>query len=180
MRETSAEMSASVQNEIPAGSVSLRLAVKHLILERRDLMNCERSCGNSCSICIAVLVSVVVATIVALLYAFEFIPTITTAIWIVFGFAALDLIFLVVGLYGGGLVRRSLLGKCLCCYGTLVLLATIATLALAIIALSITLATDSIVAIILIALGAFFATVMAIGFISLLVCLIRGMCCWND
>ncbi len=143
-------------------------------------MNCERSCGNPCSICIVVLVSIVVATIVALLFAFGFIPNITTAIWIVFGFAALDLILLVVGLYGGGLVRRSLLGKCMCCYGTLLLVAAIATLALAVIALSITLVITSIPIIVLIALGAFFATVLAVGFISLLVCLINGLCCWND
>ena len=143
-------------------------------------MNCDRTCGNPCNICIVVLVGIVVATVVALLFANLMIPNIVTAIWIVFGFAVLNLIFLVTGLYGAGLVRRSLLGKCLCCYGTLLLVSIIATIILAVIALSITLVTTSIPIIVLIALGAFFATVMAIEFISLLVCLINGLCCWND
>jgi|GEM_PF-3447563 len=84
-------------------------------------MDCDRSCGNPCNISIVVLISVVVATVVALLFAFGFIPNVVTAIWIVFGFAVLNLIFLVVGLFGAGIFRRSLLGRCLCCNGTVLL-----------------------------------------------------------
>ena len=63
-------------------------------------MDCERTCGNPCSICIEVLLAVVAATVVGLLFGFGLIPNIVTALWVVFGFAVLNLIFLVVGLYG--------------------------------------------------------------------------------
>ena len=143
-------------------------------------MNCESSCGNPCNICIEVLVAVVAATVVGLLFGFGLIPNIVTALWVVFGFAVLNLIFLVVGLYGASLVRRSLLGRCLCCNGTILLVSIIATIILAIVALSISLVAPTIGIIVLIAVGAFFAALMAIEFISLLVCLINGLCCWRE
>ena len=152
----------------------------NLPFERRDSMNCERSCGNPCNICIEVLVAVVAATVVGLLFGFGLIPNIVTALWVMFGFAVLNLIFLVVGLYGASLVRRSLLGRCLCCNGTILLVSIIATIILAIVALSISLVAPTIGVIVLIAVAAFFAALMAIEFISLLVCLINGLCCWRE
>jgi len=124
-----------------------------------------------------VVVSVVVATVVALLFAFGFVPNIVTAVWIVFGFAVLNLIFLVVGLFGASIFRRTLLGRCLCCNGTILLVGIFGTIILALAALSITLVVTSIPIIILIALGAFFAALMVIEFIALLSCLINGLCC---
>ncbi len=143
-------------------------------------MDCERSCGNPCNICIVVLISVVVATVVALLFAFDFIPNVVTAVWIVFGFAVLNLIFLVVGLFGASVFRRTLLGRCLCCNGTILLVAIIATIILTLAALSIDLIITSIPIIILFALGAFFATLMVVELAVLLSCLIKGQCCWCD
>ncbi len=143
-------------------------------------MDCERICGNRCSICIEVLIAVVAATVVGLLFGFGLIPNIVTVLWIVFGFAVLNLIFLVVGLYGASLVGRSLIGRCLCCNGVILLVSIIATIILTIIALSISLAVPAIWLIVLVAVGAFFAALMAIEFISLLVCLINGLCCWRE
>lgn len=142
-------------------------------------MDCERSCGCPGNVCIEVLISVVVATVVGLLFGFGLILNIVTAVWIVFGFAVLNLIFLVVGLFGASLGRRTLLGKCLCCKGKILLVAIIATIILTIIALSITL-TTAIWIIVLIALVAFFATLMAVELVLLLSCLIKGLCCWRE
>ena len=143
-------------------------------------MDCERTCGNPCNICIEVLIAVVAATVVGLLFGFGLIPNIVTALWVVFGFAVLNLIFLVAGLYEAALVRRSLLGSCLCCNSTILLVAILATLVLAIVALSISLTATTIGIIVLIAVGAFFAALMAIEFVALIVCLINGLCCWRE
>lgn len=143
-------------------------------------MDCERSCGCPGNVCIEVLISVVAATVVGLLFGFGLILNIVTAVWIVFGFAVLNLIFLVVGLFGASLFRRTLLGKCLCCKGKILLVAIIATIILTIIALSITLVSTTIWIVVLIAIGAFFAALMAVEFVLLLSCLINGLCCWRD
>lgn len=143
-------------------------------------MDCDRSCGNPCNICIEVLIAVVAATVVGLLFGFGLIPNVVTALWIVFGFAVLNLIFLVVGLFGAGIFRSSLLGRCLCCNGTILLVSIIATIILAVVALSISLVEPTIGIIVLIAVGAFFAALMVIEFISLLICLINGLCCWRE
>ena len=56
----------------------------------------------------------------------------------------------------------------------------LATIILAIVALSISLVAPTIGIIVLIAIGAFFAALMAIEFVALLVCLINGLCCWRE
>lgn len=139
-------------------------------------MNCDRTCGNACGICLSVLAAVIVATIVALLFAFDFIPSVVTVLWVLFGFAVLMLIFLVVGLFSSSLAWRSILGRCLCCNGNVLLAAIIGTIITTVIALSITLVITSIFAIVLIALAAFFATLLLIEFIRLLSCLMNGLC----
>lgn len=143
-------------------------------------MDCERSCGCPSNICIEVLISVVVATVVGLLFGFGLIPNIVTAVWIVFGFAVLNLIFLVVGLFGASLVRHSLLGKCLCCKGKILLVAIIATIILTLVALSITLVSTTIWIVVLIAIGAFFVALMVVEFVLLLKCLLNGLCCRRE
>lgn len=142
-------------------------------------MDCERSCGCPSNICIEVLISVVAATVVGLLFGFGLIPHIVTAVWIVFGFAVLNLIFLVVGLFSASLFRHTLLGRCLCCKGKILLVAIIATIILTIVALSITI-TTAIWIIVLIAFVAFFATLMLVEFVLLLKCLLNGLCCWRE
>ncbi|MFB0919349.1 MAG: hypothetical protein QMB62_00475 [Oscillospiraceae bacterium] len=143
-------------------------------------MNCDRTCGNSCGICLSVLAAVVVATIVALLFAFDSIGSIVTVLWILFGFAALMLIFFVVGLFSSSLTWRSILGCCLCCNGAVMLAAIIGTIIVTLIALSITLVITEIFSIVLVALAAFFATLLLIEFIRLLGCLLNGVCCRCD
>lgn len=143
-------------------------------------MNCNRCCGNPCEICITVLVGVIVATIIALLFAFNYIPGITTALWVVFGFAVLNLIFLVVGHFSASLFRYSILGNCLCCKSTILLVAIIGTIILSLIALSITLVITDVASIVLIALVGFFATMMVLGSIGLLRCILCGLCMRDD
>ncbi|MEA4895719.1 MAG: hypothetical protein VB064_10715 [Oscillospiraceae bacterium] len=142
-------------------------------------MNCDRGC-NPCGICLSVLVAVIAATIVALLFAFDMIPSIVTVLWIMFGFAALMLIFLVVGLFASSLGWRSILGCCLCCNGSVLLAAIIGTIITTIIALSITLVITDIFAIVLIALATFFVALLVLEFIQLLSCLLNGVCCRCD
>lgn len=143
-------------------------------------MNCNKCCGNPCETCITVLVGVVVATIIALLFAFDYIPGIVTALWVVFGFAVLNLIFLVVGQFSASLVRYSILGNCMCCKSAILLVSIIGTIVLSLIALSITLVITEIASIVLIALVAFFATLMVLASIWLLRCVLCGLCRRDD
>lgn len=137
-------------------------------------MNCgENCCGN---ICLEVVISVVLAAVVGVLFAFGYIPAITTAVWIAFGLAVLNLIFLVAGLFTASLFRRTALARCLCCKGSIFLVGIIGTIVLSLAALSIVLLTTSVWIIILISIGAFFFALMLVELVSLLSCLICKMC----
>ena len=133
-------------------------------------MNCgENCCGN---LCIEVVISVVFGALVGVLFAFGFIPAITTAIWIFFGLAVLNLIFLVAGVYTASVFRRTPLAVCLCCGGAVFLAGIIGTIVLAVALLSIVLVTTSIGIAALVAIGAFFAALMLIALIDLLICIL--------
>ena len=136
-------------------------------------MNCGENCSNN--ICIAVIISVVVGAIVGVLFAFGLIPAITTAIWISFGLAVLNLIFLVAGLFTAALFKRTLLARCLRCNGAVLLAGIIGTIVLSIALLSIVLVVTSIGIAALVAIGAFFTALMLVSLIYLLTCILDSL-----
>lgn len=110
--------------------------------------------------------------VIGLLFFFAVITTLTTAIWIAFGFAAVSLILLtLIAAFG-----RPNINKCICRFGRCILLGGIATIILSLIALTVTLATGSVALAILVGLGAFAFAFTVISFIFWVWCLINANC----
>jgi len=136
-------------------------------------MDCERRCQHVSAL--EIVLSLVLAIGVAVLYYFGYIPFITTALWIIFGLAVLQLIFLVAGLYTASVFRRTPLARCLYCRGKVYLAGIIGTIIMTLVCLAITLITTSILVDVLIGLVVFFAVLMTIELIVILSCIINGL-----
>lgn len=135
------------------------------------MLGCSDNCGFAWTV-IEVVISAVLAVAVGLLLANGLIPEIVTAIWIVFGLAVLNLIFLVSGLYTASIFRGMGLKKCLYCGGNSFLAGIIGTIVLALIALAITTFITSVWFFVIVGIGTFFAVFMTIELIRLLSCVI--------
>lgn len=135
------------------------------------LLGCNENCSSAWTI-LEVVISAVLAAAVGLLLANNLIPGIVTALWIVFGLAVLNLIFLVAGLYTASIVRRTPLRRCLFCGGGAFLAGIIGTIVFALMALAITAFATSVWFFVIVGIGTFFAVFMTIELIRLLSCLI--------
>lgn len=126
-------------------------------------------CNRDCDCVLGVIISLFLGVIIGVLFYFSLIPTITTALWIAFGLAALALV-LIVGI--------SIFGtpKCVCGNGKCLLAGIIGTLVTATISLSLTLTATSVIYAIIVGLTGFFFSLLLISFIYLISCLIEAHC----
>ena len=145
-------------------------------------MRCNNCCGDPCSTCIEVVISIVLAAVVGVLFIYGLIPDIVTGLWILFGLAVLNLVFLVTGLYTASIFRRTPLARCLRCRGTIFLAGIIGTIFMTLVLLSITtlLPTLTILITILVSIGAFFAALMGVELVLFISCLINGLRPWRE
>ena len=141
-------------------------------------MDCDRRCQEVSVL--EIVLSILLAIGVAVLYYFALIPFITTALWIIFGLAVLELIFLVAGLFTASIFRRTPLARCLYCRGAIYLAGIIGTIIMTLVCLSITLITTSILVDVLIGLVVFFAVLMTIELVTILCCIIAGLGRWSE
>lgn len=140
-------------------------------------MSCNNErCGFSACSCIGVVISIVFGAIVGILFAFCFIPFIVTAIWIAFGIGVLALILLVLGVFLGAVTAPNALSKCLCRNTTCLLVGIFGTIISAIAALSIWLIPVCIPVIALVTIAAFFFSLLVIGLIAFISCVVCKMC----
>ena len=116
-----------------------------------------------CNCIIDAIISLAVGIVIGLIYSTGIITGITTAIWIIFGITILTLII--------SLINK----KCTCINGSCTAIATIGSIILSIIALSITLGTSLIYAIIIGVLG-FFASFVIISLYRIITCITKESC----
>lgn len=116
-----------------------------------------------CNCLIDAIISLALGIIIGLIYSTGIITAITTGIWIILGIAILTLIL--------SLVNR----KCLCQNGECIAVATIGTIALSIVTLSITLLPTLVYSIIIGILG-FFAVFVLTSLYRLIRCLAKDSC----
>ena len=139
-------------------------------------MSCKNEC-NSCGGCIELLVSIVLGAVVGVLFAFEFIPNITVAVFTVLGLGVLSLVFLMVALF---LLNNNQAGcggfKCICRNLKFWLAGTIGTIILALVAVSISLVPTFWPAIVIVSLLAFFFALMIISIVSFVLCVDCEVC----
>lgn len=129
-------------------------------------------CNRDCGCLLAAVISAFVGIIIGVLFYFDFIPAITTTVWIAFGIAIFALIALIsIAAFGNQKVAR-----CICRYGNCLLTGIIGTIIMAIATLAITLTTGNTLTAILIALGGFFTALLIIALICLVDCLIDANC----
>lgn len=124
-------------------------------------------CNYIINILLSIIISIIVAITVGALFFLGLIPGITTVIWIIFGFAILNLILL---FFNARLNRNN--EECSCKYGRTIAFSVIGAIILSIISLGIELATGTILVAIIIGLLAFFATVLFINVFLYLLCII--------
>jgi hypothetical protein len=134
------------------------------------MLNYKDDCGGfSPCISIALPVSLLAGILVAILFAFELIPGITTATWIVFGLGVLALIFVLLALVridGRDTVFLKSLKRLLPC----LLAGIFGTILSSLAALSIVLTPSAIFSIILVGLVAFFFSLLISSLILLIKC----------
>lgn len=131
----------------------------------------ERSCFGACS-CLGLVISLFFGAIVGVLFALDYIPFITTIVWVVFGLAVLTLILLVAGVYLGAVSFPDVLKRCLSANALCLLAGTIGTILAAIVALSVVLNPALLAVDFIISILAFFFALMIIGLISLIYCIV--------
>ncbi len=126
-------------------------------------------CNRDCDCVLGVIISLFLGVIIGVLFYFSLIPTITPALWIAFGLAALALV-LIVGI--------SLFGtpKCVCRNGKCLLAGIIGTLITTTISLAVTLTATSVIYAIIVGLTGFFFSLLIISFASLINCLVEAQC----
>lgn len=139
-------------------------------------MSWNEKCGFSACSCLGIVISIIFATVIAVLFAFGLIPLIFIGIWIALGLAVLFLILLVIGIYSAATCPHNLLQRCICKNALCLLVAIIGTIITAIVALSIILIPVLISSIIIIAILAFFFSLMIIGLVAFIGCLICKLC----
>ncbi len=143
-------------------------------------MGCNNRCGFSACGCLGVVLSVVFGAVIGVLFAFLYIPAITTVAWMAFGLSVLVLIFTLAAVYLGGLYSHTALARCLCRNTACLLVGTIGTLITSIAALAIVLNPASIAVSALVALGAFFFALMIIALVAFIQCIICKICCRQE
>jgi len=134
---------------------------------------------NNSTVCciIGILIGLIIGIIIGVLFAFGYIPYITTAVWIAFGLAALSLIIIVAAVLLAVSTNSKLLAKCLKHNITCLIVGTLGTLISALAALSIELNTAYLSVAILIGIGAFFTSLMLIALIIFILCIVDNLCC---
>jgi len=142
-------------------------------------MSCNNKCDFSSCSCIGILISVIFGAIVGVLFAFGFIPFIQVATWIAFGLGVLFLILLILGVYLSAVTGSNPLSRCLCKNTSCLLAGIFGTIIATIAALSIVLTPVFISVITLVAIGAFFFSLMVIGIIGFINCIVCRMCSIN-
>lgn len=139
-------------------------------------MGCNEKCSfNACS-CTGILISIVIGAIFGLLYAFGLLPGIVVAAWIAFGLAVLAITGLVAGVFVAAVHPVSPLSKCLCKNTTCLLAGIIGTILTTLVLLSVALSPGFLAVIILVAIAAFFFTLMTIGIIKFIQCIVHKLC----
>ena len=137
-------------------------------------------CDDGYSTFLEIVFSIALGAAIGVLFAFDFIPGITTALWIAFGLAVLNLVSLAAGLRTVTISKKTPLARCLCCRGDVFLAGIIGTIITALVALSILLVSTAIPIIILIAFAGFFTALMFTEQVLILSCLISGTCPWSE
>jgi len=137
-------------------------------------------CDDGYSTFLEIIFSIVLGAAIGVLFALNLIPNITTALWIAFGLAVLNLVSLAAGLRTASIFKKTPLARCLCCRGDIFLAGIIGTIITALVALSIVLVTTAIPIIILIAFAGFFTALMFTQHVLILSCLIGGTCPWSE
>ncbi|MPN25107.1 hypothetical protein SDC9_172514 [bioreactor metagenome] len=140
-------------------------------------MSCSGGCKFSACSCLGVVISIIFGAVIGVLFAFDLIPFITTALWIVFGLGVLALIFLLIAVLVGAATGSPALSKCLCSNALCLLVGTIGTIVSSVIALSFVLEATSIFAAAIVAIVAFFLAFMLIGLIAMIACIASELCC---
>ena len=134
--------------------------------------HCDDNCSFNAFSGLGIVISVMFGAIIAILFAFDFIPGIVTSTWIAFGLGVLSLVILVIGVFLAAVTGPNALSKCLSRNTTCFLIGIIGTIISSLAALSIVLDTTFISVIILVAIGAFFFSLMIIGLIALINCIV--------
>ena len=133
-------------------------------------------CNKNCDCVSAVILGAIAGVIIGLLFFFAVIATLATAVWISFGIAAVSLIVLTaVAAFG-----KPNVSKCICKFGSCLLIGSIGTILTVLIGSVVTLATGSVIAAIWIGIGAFFSAITVFSFVSFILCLIDSNCRCKD
>lgn len=141
-------------------------------------MNCNRNekCGFSSCSCLSIVISIVFGAIVGIAYAYRIIPCILVSVWIAFILGILALILLAVSVFIAAVTAPNALSKCLCGNAACLLAGIFGTIISALIVLSIVLNHTCILAVTLVAIGAFFFSLLVIGLIAYIYCIVCRMC----
>ncbi len=135
-------------------------------------MNCNGRCKFSACGCLGVVISIILGAIVGILFAFNFIPGIVIAAWIAFGLGVLTLVLVFIATLVSACCHCRALIKCSARNIPCLLVGTFGTIITSIAALSIVLTNAFISVIALVALGAFFVSLMFIGIIAYISCIL--------